>query len=110
MRTVAVTLMQEGYTYGEIAKLIGGNASASGVSKLVKRLQERGTVVTKSGRSRTCAPPYHNSKGMLYRRLETLEVLSFTETTMNVRLPIIFKIESSFYYSTVSVPSHRISS
>ena len=96
MRTVAVALMQEGYTYGEIAQLIGGNASASGVPKLVKRLQERGTVVTKPGRGRTCTPQSHNCKGMLCHCLETLEVQSFTETTTNVIHPIISKMNLHF--------------
>lgn len=53
-RAIAVTLRNEGYTYAEIAKRIGGKATHSGVLKVCKKFQETKSVADKgrSGRRR----------------------------------------------------------
>lgn len=51
-RAAAVTLRQEGYTYGQVARKLGGGATASGVMKLWRKFENTGKVVDKkrSGR------------------------------------------------------------
>lgn len=47
-RARAITLRQEGYSFGQIALRLGGKATASGVRKLWKKFEETGQVIDKS--------------------------------------------------------------
>lgn len=53
-RAVAVTLRQEGYTYDQIAKRIGGGADKSGVYRVCLKFEQFGTVkdLSKTGRKK----------------------------------------------------------
>jgi len=53
-RAAAVTLRQEGYSYGQVARKLGGGATASGVMRLCRKFETTGKVMDKkrSGRPR----------------------------------------------------------
>lgn len=51
-RAIAVTLRKEGYSFRDIAKKMGEGVSASGVLKVCRRYEDRGTVENMSGKGR----------------------------------------------------------